>query len=94
MPEIVETPSLRAPPRPAAPAPELEAMRGLLQVQQEKDALALEAEKAKAIRVQMCEYLLTSGLAASRLPAPAAEQVRKQFAGQRLRAHRAQRRHR
>ena len=72
MAEIVETPDKGT---------ELEALRGLLQVQQEKDALAQEAEKAKAIRVQMCEYLLTSGLAASRLPAPAAEQLRKQFAG-------------
>jgi hypothetical protein len=57
------------------------ALQTLLGVQQEQAHLAEEAEKARAIRVQMCEYLLTSGLAAARLPAPAVELVRKQMAG-------------
>jgi hypothetical protein len=56
-------------------------MRALLTVQKEKDALAAEAEQARLLRVQMCGYLLESGLAASKLPAPALERVRKQFAG-------------
>jgi hypothetical protein len=60
---------------------DVEAVRSLLQVQQEQAAIAEEVEKARAVRVQMCGYLLTSGLAASKLPAPMAEQVRKQFAG-------------
>lgn len=57
------------------------AVRQLLTAQQEQVKVTEEAEKAKAIRMQMCEYLLSSGLAASHLPGPAAEQVRKQFAG-------------
>jgi hypothetical protein len=63
------------------PKQELETLRNLLTVQQEQTALAAEAEKTRAIRAQMCEYLLTSGLAAGNLPTPAAERVRKQFAG-------------
>ena len=35
-------------------------MRTFLQVQQERQALAEEAEKARAVRVQMCGYLLES----------------------------------
>ncbi len=58
-----------------------EAIRRLLDVQKQQQELAVEAEKMRAVRVQMCEYLLTSGLAAARLPAAAGERVRKQFAG-------------
>lgn len=36
---------------------------------------------AQDVRAAMCAHLLESGLAAARLPAPAAEQVRRQFAG-------------
>jgi hypothetical protein len=57
------------------------ALQTLLGAQQEQARLAEEADKARAVRVQMCEYLLTSGLAAAKLPAPAAEMVRVQFAG-------------
>ncbi len=57
------------------------AIRQLLDYQQQQQKMDEEAEKMKAIRLQMCEYLLTSGLAAAKLPAPAAERVRKQFAG-------------
>ncbi len=57
------------------------AIRQLLDYQQQQKKIAEEAEKVKASRLQMCEYLLTSGLAAARLPAPAAERVRKHFAG-------------
>jgi hypothetical protein len=39
-------------------------------------------EEARALRAQLCAYLLDSGLAAAKLPAPLAERVRKQFAGQ------------
>lgn len=57
------------------------AIRQLLGVQQQQTRLAEEAEKARAVRVQMCDYLLSAGLTASKLPAPAAEQVRQQFSG-------------
>ena len=40
----------------------------------------LETE-AQTVREQMCGYLLESGLAAARLPAPVTERVRKQFTG-------------
>lgn len=60
---------------------DLAAARSLLAVQQEKDKLAAEAEAARAVRAQMCQYLLDSGLAAAKLPGPMAEHVRKQFQG-------------
>lgn len=57
------------------------AIRALLNVQQEQQALAVEAEAARAVRAQMCSYLLDSGLAASRLPQVAQDHVRARFAG-------------
>src|SRR5450759_1040237 len=57
------------------------AIHQLLNVQQQQSALATEAEKVHAVRAQMCEYLLTSGIASSKLPAAAADRVRKQFSG-------------
>ena len=46
------------------------------------ERLAAEAEEARQVRIQMCAYLLESGLNASKLPEPMREHVRKQFAGQ------------
>jgi hypothetical protein len=60
---------------------DLAAVRTLLDVQQQQAQLAQEAEAARAVRVQMCAYMLDSGLAASKLPQPMQEQIRKQFAG-------------
>ena len=60
---------------------DLAAMQALLQVQQEKEKLAAEAEAARAVRAQMCGYLLESGLAAAKLPAAMAAHVKAQFAG-------------
>ena len=60
---------------------DLAAMKALLQVQQEKEKLAAEAEAARQVRAQMCGYLLESGLAAAKLPQAMAEHVRKQFSG-------------
>ncbi len=54
---------------------------------QEAARLAEEAEKAQMVREQMCEYLLTSALSAARLPGPAMELVRKQFAGKVFETH-------
>jgi hypothetical protein len=61
------------------PASELETMRNLLQVQTEQARLAQEAEATRAVRLQMCQYLLDSGLSASKLPTPMQEHVRLQF---------------
>jgi hypothetical protein len=58
-----------------------EAVKVLLDKQQEHAALAVEAEKARAIRVAMCQHLLEAGLSASKLPGAAAGNVRKQFEG-------------
>jgi hypothetical protein len=60
---------------------DVQAVRNLLAVQEERARLAEEAEAARAVRLQMCGYLLDSGLAAARLPAAMAEHVRSQFAG-------------
>jgi hypothetical protein len=60
---------------------DVEAVRTLLTVQQERERLQAEAEKAREVRAQMCAYLLESGLAASKLPKPAQERVRTQFTG-------------
>ena len=68
------------PPAPAANA-DVEAVRNLLQVQQEQARVAAEMEAAKSVRVQMCAYLLESGLSASKLPTASQEMVRAQFAG-------------
>jgi hypothetical protein len=70
-------------PAPASPvqaqlAGDVAAVQTLLNVQREQAHLA---EKARAVRMQMCGYLLDSGLAAAKLPAPVVERVRKQFAG-------------
>ncbi len=58
------------------------AMKELLDLQKEQARLQAEAEEARKVRAQMCAYLLDSGLAASKLPSPVQERIRKQFAGQ------------
>jgi hypothetical protein len=60
---------------------DVEQVRNFLAVQEERAKLAQEAEAARSVRLQMCAYLLDSGLAAARLPAAMAEHVRSQFAG-------------
>ena len=57
------------------------AVRVLLDEQTRLQAAKDELDKAKLVRAEMCGYLLETGLGASRLPAPAAERVRKQFKG-------------
>jgi hypothetical protein len=47
--------------------------------QVEREKLAVEAEKAREIRKQMCGHLLESAIAASKLPTAAGNQVRGQF---------------
>jgi len=61
---------------------DVEAVRQLLDVQQQQARLAEEADAAREVRAQMCGYLLESGLAAANLPAPMASSVRHRFEGQ------------
>ncbi len=68
-------------PTTAAQDSELESMRKLLQVQTEQQRISQEAEAARQVRLQMCEYLLDAGLAASKLPAPMQTHVKEQFSG-------------
>jgi len=60
---------------------DLGAVKTLLAVQQEREVLAKEAEAARAVRLQMCAYLLESGLASAKLPQAMAEHVKEQFSG-------------
>ena len=65
----------------APPEADQAALRLLLDEQGRPAALAAEVERARGMRAQMCAYLLDSSLAASRLPAPAQQAVRRSFAG-------------
>jgi hypothetical protein len=58
-----------------------EAIRSLMSQHQQQLELERQAEEARKTRVQMCGYLLDTGLAASKLPAPVVNKIRKQFAG-------------
>lgn len=60
---------------------EAQTVHSLLSNQAERSQLAEEAEKARAVREQMCRYLLESGLASSRLPTAMIEHLRAQFEG-------------
>jgi hypothetical protein len=56
------------------------AVEQLAGAQKHMTALQDEADKARALRQAMCEQYLENALAAAKLPKPAAEQLRKQFA--------------
>ncbi len=56
-----------------------EAMRTLLNEQERQTKLDQALKQAEETRVQMCSYLLESGLSASKLPAPIQDRIRKQF---------------
>ena len=57
------------------------AVETLLDVQGKLQELESEAQKARDLRLQMCGQILESTLTASKLPAPAAERLRRQFSG-------------
>jgi ribosomal 50S subunit-associated protein YjgA (DUF615 family) len=57
------------------------AVEQLLNVQGKISELEGEAEKARALRLQMCGQFLESALTAAKLPAPVTERLRKQFSG-------------
>ena len=57
------------------------AMRYLLDEQKRQSQLDQALEEARQTRVQMCAYLLESGLAASKLPKPVQDRIRSQFDG-------------
>ncbi len=63
----------------AAPNPDVEAVRTLLQVHQQQQQIAAEAEAARQVRVQMCAYLLDAGLAGSKLPEAVTKRIKTQF---------------
>ncbi len=54
---------------------------GLIEAAHREQMQLDAAEQARKLRVEMCGYLLESGLAAARLPKLAVERIRKQFAG-------------
>jgi len=58
-----------------------EAVRTLLDEQGRIKAIEDEANQAREMRSQMCGHFLESALQASKLPLPAQERIRKQFAG-------------
>ena len=57
------------------------AVDALKNIQGHMNALEQEAEKARGLRLQMCEQFLDSAITAAKLPAPAGDRLRKQFAG-------------
>jgi hypothetical protein len=57
-------------------------MRIMLGEQDRQAKLEKALDEAQKTRVQMCEYLLESGLSASKLPAPVQARIRAQFKGQ------------
>ncbi len=57
------------------------AMRQMLGETQRQAQLDQALDDARKTRVQMCEYLLDSALATSKLPKPIQDRIRKQFAG-------------
>lgn len=58
-----------------------EAMRALLAEQERQTKLDQALEEAHQTRVQMCAYLLQSGLGASKLPKPIQDRIKTQFEG-------------
>ena len=66
-------------PEPITPAAEDQA--AIHALMQEQERVRLDTEAAKKVRAEMCGHLLESALAASNLPKPSQESVRKQFSG-------------
>jgi hypothetical protein len=60
---------------------ERQVMRETMAEKTRLDAIAVEVEKSRKMRVDMCGYLLESALSASKLPSPSQAIVRKQFSG-------------
>jgi hypothetical protein len=58
-----------------------EAIKNLLGEQERQAKLDKALSEAEQTRIQMCSYLLESGLNASKLPAPVQDRIRKQFEG-------------
>ncbi len=76
MPEPVATPAPDS--EQAAIAEHAVSIRALLQ---EQERVRADMEAAKKVRAEMCGHLLESALAASNLPKPMQESVRRQFSG-------------
>ena len=82
-PEITTTTKPEPQPEPvlAKLQQDQEAMRQMLGEQERQTKLDKALEEAQKTRVQMCEYLLESGLSASKLPNPVQARIRAQFKG-------------
>jgi len=82
-PEITTTTTPEPQPEPvlAKLQQDQEAMRQMLGEQERQTKLDKALEEAQKTRVQMCEYLLESGLSASKLPNPVQARIRAQFKG-------------
>ncbi len=77
--KVGAVPGSRGSPLQAQLQKDVDAMRTLLDLNQQE--LEAQAEEARKVRAQMCGYLLDSGLAACKLPAPVVNKIRKQFSG-------------
>ncbi|NMC29377.1 MAG: hypothetical protein GYA45_04830 [Pelolinea sp.] len=77
----VEQPALDPAPVRERIQREQQAIDQLVRAQEKFEELEQEARKVGELRVQMCTQFLESALAASRLPVPAQERLRKQFSG-------------
>jgi len=61
------------------PDPEVQAFHTLLDTQGTVHQMQQDAQQVRTLRLQMCSDLLTTGLAASKLPAPVSDRIRKDF---------------
>lgn len=57
------------------------AVQAMHLMQTQNQTLAEEAEKARQVRLVMCEQLLQSTLSVAKLPTPVSDRIRKQFTG-------------
>jgi hypothetical protein len=80
--EVITTQSASTGGTAAQLAEDQAAIQELQEQTAHQEHLAAEAEEARKARIQMCAYLLDSGLNASQLPEAMREHVRKQFDGQ------------
>ena len=79
--KTTNTPAEQPEPALAKLQQDQEAMRQMLGEQERQTKLEKALEEAQKTRLQMCEYLLESGLSASKLPNPVQARIRAQFKG-------------
>lgn len=72
-------PQTKTPPIIPDPDPEVQAVHTLLDTQGTVQQMQQDAQQVRTLRLQMCADLLTTGLFASKLPAPVSDRIRKDF---------------